>query len=97
MGVEEFIRIGVKSSIEDWILEDMSGICAYLRLKQLPSALKGTNGYQKMLDLYNKARRTYKKGYETKELVNSLDMGIIRNKRHEALAPLEVALGVVMQ
>ncbi len=49
-----------------------------------------------MLDLYNKARRTYKKGYETKELINALDMRSIRDKRKEALLPLENALGVVL-
>lgn len=94
MGIEVFIRIGVKSSIEDWILDDLSGICAYLHLKQAPSALKGINGYQKMLDLYRKAHRTYKKGYETKELINVLDMRTIRDKRQDVLAPLEEALGV---
>ena len=96
MGIDEFIRVGVKSSIEDWILDDMHGICNFLRLKQVPSSLKGINGYQKLLDLYNKARKTYKKGYETKELINALDMSAIRNKRQDVLAPLEDTLGVVM-
>ena len=96
MGIDEFIRVGVKSSIEDWILDDMHGICNFLRLKQVPSSLKGINGYQKLSDLYNKARKTYKKGYETKELINALDMSAIRNKRQDVLAPLEEALGVVM-
>lgn len=96
MGIDDFIRIGVKSSIEDWILDDLQGICGFLRLKQVPSSLKGMNGYQRMLDLYKKARRTYKKGYETKELINALDMSAIRNKRQDVLAPLEKALGVVM-
>ena len=89
MGIEEFIRVGVKSSIEDWILDDLSSVCAYLHLKQVPSALKGTNGYQKMQDLYSKAHRTYKKGYETKDLINVLDMRTIRNKRQDVLSPLE--------
>ena len=96
MGIDEFIRVGVKSSIEDWILNDIHGICNFLRLKQVPSSLKGINGYQKLLDLYNKARKTYKKEYETKELINALDMSAIRNKRQDVLAPLEEALGVVM-
>ena len=96
MGIEEFIRVGVKSSIEDWILDDLSGICGYLHLKQIPSALKGTNGYQKMLHLFGKARRIYKKGYETKELILALDMGTIRHNRCEALALLEAALGVML-
>ena len=46
MGIDEFIRVGVKSSIEDWILDDVHGVCNFLRLKQVPS-LKGMNGYQK--------------------------------------------------
>lgn len=96
MGIDEFIRIGVKSSIEDWILDDMHGICNFLLLKQVPSSLKGINGYLKLLDLYNKARKTYKKGYETRELINALDMSAIRDKRQDVLAPLEEALGVVM-
>lgn len=96
MGIDEFIRVGVESSIEDWILDDVHGVCNFLRLKQIPSSLKGVNGYQKMLDLYNMARKTYKKGYETKELINALDMSTIRNKRQDVLAPLEEALGVVM-
>ena len=96
MGIDEFIRVGVKSSIEDWILDDVHGVCNFLRLKQVPSSLKGMNGYQKLLDLYNKAHRTYKKGYESKELINALDMSAIRNKRQDVLAPLEKALGVVM-
>ncbi len=96
MGIDEFIRVGVKSSIEDWILDDMHGICNFLRLKQVPSSLKGINGYQKLLDLHNKARKTYKKGYETKELIRALDMSAIRSKRQDVLAPLEQALGVVI-
>ena len=75
---------------------DRSAVRNFLRLKQVPSSLKGMNGYQKLQDLYNKARKTYKKGYETKELINSLDKSAIRNKRIDVLAPLEETLGVVM-
>ena len=96
MGIKEFIRVGVKSSIEDWILDDQNGICRFLHLKQVPSTLKGANGYQKMLDLYSKAKRTYKKGYETKELIHALDIGVIRHKHRDVLAPLELALNIVM-
>lgn len=96
MGIEEFIRVGVQSSIEDWILDDLSGICSYLHLKPVSTTLKGVNGCQKMLDLYSRAHRTYKKGYETKDLIHALDMGVIREKRKEALAPLEKVLGVVI-
>ena len=96
LGIDVFIRVGVESSIEDWILDDISGICGYLRLKQIPSTLKGTNGYQKMQDLYSRAHKTYKKGYETQELINTIDMSIIRNKRQDMLVPLEKTLGVFL-
>lgn len=36
MGVESFTRIGVSNSIEDWILDDVDGICSYLKMKQIP-------------------------------------------------------------
>lgn len=47
-------------------------------------------------EVFFKAHRTYKKGYETKELINALDMSVIRNKRQDVLAPLEKTLGVVL-
>jgi len=94
MGIENFIRIGVCSSIEDWILDDIEGICAYLKLKQIPNSLKGTDGNAKLCDLYSKARRTYSKGYATREMINSLDFAKIRSKRSAVLQELEEALGV---
>ncbi|MBR0116747.1 MAG: hypothetical protein IJM04_05620 [Prevotella sp.] len=95
MGIEEFIQVGVRTSIEDWILDDIQGICQFLKLKEVPTSFKCKDGYGKMLELYGKARRVYKKGYETRELINTLDMSVIRKKRNCALIPLEMALGVV--
>lgn len=94
MGVESFIRIGVSSSIEDWILDDIEGICSYLELKQIPKSLKGTNGNAKICDLYSKARRIYSKGYSAREMISSLNFSVIRDKRLSSLQELETALGV---
>ncbi len=94
MGIENFIRIGVKSSIEDWILDDMEGICHFLRIKEVPKSLKGANGNAKLSDLYSKAKRDYQKGYNTQELIRSLDMSVIRKKRSLVLKALEDALGL---
>lgn len=96
MGVENFIRIGVCSSIEDWILDDIEGICAYLKLKQIPNTLKGTDGNTRLCDLYSKARKTYSKGYVTREMIKTLDLSKIRSKRLAVLKELEDALGVNM-
>ena len=55
LGISRFCRIGVVSMIEDWLLDDMDGLCSYLKLKQIPSALKGRTGYDKLVHLFAKA------------------------------------------
>ena len=94
MGIENFIRIGVKSYIEDWILDDMEGICRYLKIKKRQKSLKGANGNDKLSELYSRARRDYQKGYKTQELVRSIDMSVIRSKRSSVLKCLEDAIGL---
>ena len=94
MGVESFIRIGVSSSIEDWILDDIEGICTYLKLKLVPKSLKGTNGNARLCDLYSRARKIYSKGYSAREMISSLNFSVIRDKRLSSLQELEKALGV---
>lgn len=86
MGIQEFLQLGIRSSIEDWLLCDMQGICSYLGLTNIPKSLKGNDGNAKLNDLYSKARRIYQKGYQVKELVASLDMSVIRKKNADALA-----------
>ena len=97
MGIQEFLQLGIRSSIEDWMLCDMEGICRYLGLTTIPKSLKGNDGNAKLNDLYSKARRIYQKGYQVKELVASLDMSVIRKKNADALADLEKALNVSVQ
>ena len=94
MGIQEFLQLGIRSSIEDWLLCDTDGICGYLGLTTIPKSLKGNDGNTKLNDLYSKARRIYQKGYQVKELVASLDMSVIRKKNADALAGLEKALNV---
>lgn len=94
LGIENFIQVGVKSSIEDWILDDLESICAFLKIKNIPKSLKGNDGFSKLSDLYAKARKTYQKGYESRELIASLDFEKIINRRKGALSILEEALNV---
>ncbi len=94
LGVDYLIQIGVRSSIEDWILDDMEGICTFLKLKSVPKVLKGNDGFSKLSDLYAKARKTYQKGYATQELISTLDMDKIISKRKDVLQQLEDVLGV---
>ena len=97
MGIQEFLQLGIRSSIEDWMLCDMEGVCRYLGLTTIPKSLKGNDGNAKLNDLYSKARRIYQKGYQVKELVASLDMSVIRKKNANALTDLEKALNVSVQ
>ena len=97
MGIQEFLQLGIRSSIEDWLLCDIKGICRYLGLTTIPKSLKGNDGNAKLNDLYSKARRIYQKGYQVKELVASLDMSVIRKKNANALTDLEKALNVSVQ
>ena len=94
MGVVSFIKIGVSRSIEDWILDDIEGICTYLKLKQIPRLLKGNNGNARLCDLYLRARRIYSKGYSTREMISSLNFSLIRDKHKSSLQELEEALGI---
>lgn len=97
MGIQEFIQIGISSAIEDWILCDIDGICSYLKLTPIPKSVKGANGNAKLMDIYGKAHRVYQKGYQTKELIESLDMSVIRKKNSAVLKDLENALNVTIQ
>ena len=96
MGIEQFFQLGIKSSIEDWLLYDMEGICRYLNLATQPKSLKGSNGNAKLNDLFGKAKKTYQKGYQAKELVAALDLSVIRSKNTIILSPLEEALNVTI-
>ena len=96
MGIEELIQLGIKSSIEDWLLCDLESICRFLKLKDLPKSLKGNTGDEKLNDLFGKAKKVYQKGYQTKDLVTALDMGVIRTKNMDVLEPLEKALNVTI-
>lgn len=90
----EFIQLGIKSSIEDWLLCDQEGICRFLKLKDCPKSLKGNNGNEKLNDLFGRAKKVYQKGRQTQSLVAALDMGVIRNKNKKVLKDLEKALHV---
>ena len=96
LGIEELIQLGIKSSIEDWLLCDQEGICRFLKLKDFPKSLKGNNGNEKLNDLFGKAKKVYQKGYQTKDLVAALNMSVIRNKNMNVLEPLEKALNVTI-
>ncbi len=37
LGIEEFCTVEVKSAIEDWLLDDLEGLCKFLKQKEVPN------------------------------------------------------------
>lgn len=94
LGIEEFCTIEVKSAMEDWLLDDLEGLCSFLKLKDCSTSLKGVNGYAKMSGLFKRGGKIYAKGMSVADFIDSLNVGKIRDKRKDALAELERLLGV---
>lgn len=92
--IEEFCRIEVKEMIEDWILDDMRGLCSYLNIRNIPSSLKGKNAYDRIQNLFRSGHKVYLKGTSAKQFISSLDMAAVRQKRRAALEEFERLLGI---
>lgn len=94
LGIEEFSTVKVRSSIEDWLLDDLEGLCTFLGLKEVPNSLKGTNGYARLHNLFKQNGKIYAKGVSVEDFIDRLSMERIRNKRKDALSELERILNV---
>ena len=92
-GISDFIEIKVEHAIEDWLLDDVEGICKFLGIKEIPTSFPGNNGAEKLNRLFRKKNLLYAKGYDVKNLLPYLDFGKIRRKRKSALRELELSLG----
>ena len=93
MGIRIFHQIEVRSMIEDWLLNDLSGICNFLKIEK-PNSTPGKTGFEKMQNLYKKANRVYLKGRDVSKLMPYLCFQTIRDKRKEYLSILEDLLNV---
>lgn len=97
LGIEEFCTVEVKSAIEDWLLDDLEGLCMFLKQKEIPKSLKGSNGYAKLLNLFKRSGKIYAKGMSIGDFIDCLNMEKIRNRRKTALSELERILNVTIQ
>lgn len=77
IGVKDFCRIKVDRRIEDWLLDDIDGLCCFLKIKTPPKKLQGKNGYAKIQSLFKLGRKLYLKGNSVKSFIDYLDMGVI--------------------
>ena len=94
LGIEQFCIVEVKSAIEDWLLDDLEGLCSFLKLKEVPRNIKGDNGYAKLLSIFKRCGKVYTKGLSIEDFLDVISIEKIRNARKEALADLEAILNV---
>lgn len=72
-GAENIYHIKARKSIEDWLLNDVEGICRHLRL-QSPKKINGSNGLKKIENLFKRVNKIYIKGESAKGLIDSLNI-----------------------
>lgn len=93
LGIERFCEIRVKSMLEDWLLEDLEGLCSYLNIDS-PNVLQGKNGFEKIQKLFRKANKIYLKGASIQRFIKHINIRSIRDRRLNALSELEELLNV---
>jgi hypothetical protein len=89
--IRKFFKVQANKMIEDWFLEDINGICKFLKIKPV-SKVKGKDGNDKMKKLFKKGNKVYQKGNYSHKFIPSLNISMIRSKIKSDLLPLEQAL-----
>ena len=95
-GVSDFCRIEARTSIEDWMLDDLDGLLNALGLSQNTKP-KGKYGQEKVSDLFVKKNIVYnrQKGRNSiQKYIDKLDIAKIREARKKELKDFEKLLGV---
>ncbi len=72
-GAKNIVHVQAKRSIEDWILNDLQGIFKYLKLSDNVN-FHGSNGADKLKNLFGKVNKPYVKGASIKGFADSLDI-----------------------
>lgn len=96
--IVHFGRIEAKTSIENWMLDDLDGLLKALNLPK-NTRPKGRVGQDKMTDLFQRKNIVYnrQKGEKNiKPIIDKLDIGKIREARKKELREFEKLLGVVL-
>ena len=88
---EEIIDLAASADIEDIILTDLSGVCAYLGI-DVPEKLSGRKGKAKMKALYRSCGNTYHEGDKAETMIGSLNFQRIVDYSPLDLEKLSTAL-----
>jgi hypothetical protein len=95
IGIKQFCEIKVECMIEDWMLDDLMGLCSYLKI-DTPRTLQGKTGFEKIQTLFRKANKVYLKGVSIQKFIKNINMEKICSKRKESLVELENLLNVTL-
>jgi len=93
--IAHFGRIEAKTSIEDWMLDDLEGLLSALGLFK-DTKLKGTTGQDKVKALFRRKNIVYdrhKGKTRIKPIIDKLDISKIREARKKELQEFERVLG----
>ena len=91
-----FCQIEVKTSIEDWMLDDLDGLLKALKLP-MGTRPKGRTGQDKVKALFRKKNIVYdrhKGKTRIKPIIDKLDIAKIREARRKELKDFEKLLGI---
>ena len=94
--ISHFSRIEAKTSIEDWMLDDLDGLLLALGLPK-DTKPKGNSGQETVKSLFSKRNMVYDRNkgkLKVKPIIDKLDIGKIRNARKKELRDFERLLGV---
>ncbi len=86
---------GRKEGLPTCVIDSIK-FCEKLKQKDVPSSLKGSNGYTKLLNLFKRSGKIYAKGVSIENFIDCLSMQKIRDKRKVALSELERVLNVTI-
>lgn len=87
LGAKNIYHLKAEKCIEDIFLLDLKGICNFLKIDNIKK-INGSNGIEKMKNLFSKGNRIYQKGFSCEGFVKSLDIDLILNKISETIKPL---------
>lgn len=91
-GAAKVSYIEAKSSIEDWFLDDFSGVCSYLKLSTKTKRPSG-KGQNALKTLFRLANRVYVKGSRTDGFIAKLDISKIMSAHCKELRSLCTVVG----
>lgn len=94
-GAKQVHYIEAKMSIEDWFLNDLTGISDFLNIRKISSGYKKeVKGADKLNKIFEQAGKTYIKGCKVEGFVSKLNVEQIMLNNRSQLDPLFKALEI---